>query len=74
MTWTQIMAWTGIMGILTLGVIELAEMNAALHVISASLVDKGRMGGPLQRIDHNLAIIGDYGIPAQAPNAPRTVR
>lgn len=62
------------MGLLTAILFELLVINVHLTAISGSVVDTGKFGGPLQRIDHNLAIIGDYGIPAQAPNAPRTVR
>ncbi len=54
--------------------ITLPSIDKSLRTISAALVDTGRLGGPLNRIDHNLAIIGDYGIPAQQPNAPRPVR
>lgn len=52
----------------------LAMIGVRMDSILAVLQDKGTYGGPLQRIDHNVAIIGDYGIPAQEPNAPKVVR
>lgn len=52
---------------------------ALLAVLTASSLAQsvaiGRLTDILMRIDHNLAVIGDYGIPDQvAPNAPRIVR